>query len=83
VVRRLDVRPAVALASPVVWSEVFARCDDPSSAVRWSELTPAPVTTQITYQSFEDGGCTNTRIEVVDGVTGMAVVQRTNAVRVP
>jgi hypothetical protein len=80
VVRRLDVGGAVALASPVVWSEVFARCDDPSSAVRWSELTPPPTTTQVTYQSFEDGGCTNTLTEVVDH--GAAFVQRTNVVRV-
>ena len=79
VVRRLDVRGATRLASPVVWSEVFARCDDPSSAVRWSDLQPTPLTTQVTYQSFEDGGCTNTRIEVVDA--GTAYVQRTNVSR--
>ena len=79
VVRRLDVGGAVALSSPVVWSEVFARCDDPSSAVQWSQLDPPAVATQVTYQSFEDGGCTNTRIEVVDG--GSTFVQRTNVTR--
>jgi hypothetical protein len=78
VVRRLDVGAAAALASPVVWSEVFAPCDGPSTAVRWSELEPAPVTTQVTYQSYEDGGCTNTRIEIV----GDGCMQRTNVDRV-
>jgi hypothetical protein len=81
VVRRLDVTGATALASPVVWSEVFARCDDPSSAVRWSQLEPPAVTTQVTYQSYEDGGCTNTRIEVVDVDGRPAFVQRTNVSR--
>jgi hypothetical protein len=67
----------VALASPVVWSEVFADCDDPSTAVRWSDLTPSPITTQVTYQSYDDGGCTNTRIELVAG----GCIQRTNTAR--
>ncbi len=49
-----------ALASPVVWSEVFARCDDPSVVVRWSELSPAPQSLRPTYQSHVDGGCANT-----------------------
>ncbi len=30
--------PATALATPVVWSEVFAKCDDPPTEVRWSHL---------------------------------------------
>lgn len=41
VVRRLDVPGATRLTDPVVWSEVFARCDDPPSAVRWFDLSPA------------------------------------------
>jgi hypothetical protein len=77
VVRRLDVGGAHALASPVVWSEVFARCDDPPTTVRWSDLDPAPRTTQVTYQSFADGGCTNTRTDVEGG----SYLQRTNAER--
>jgi hypothetical protein len=66
--------PATALASPVVWSEVFARCDDPPTEVRWSDLqavglpswpgTPAPVahaqSVRLTYQAYADGGCSNT-----------------------
>ena len=49
-----------ALASPVVWSEVFARCDDPSVTVRWSDLRPHPARLRPTYQSHEHGGCANT-----------------------
>ena len=79
VVRRLDVEGASALVDPVVWSEVFARCDDPSTAVRWSTLTPAPGALRATYQSFANGGCTNTNIEL-DRRT-MAITQRTNAER--
>jgi hypothetical protein len=60
VVRRLHVPGAVALEHPVVWSEVFARCDDPPAAVQWSDLEPPPSATRVTYQSYEDGGCTNT-----------------------
>ena len=37
VVRDLLV-DADGLASPLVWSEVFAACDDPSTEVRWSQL---------------------------------------------
>ena len=60
VVRRLR-GGGTALASPVVWSEVFARCDDPSVTVRWSELSPAPSALRTSYQSHADGGCANTR----------------------
>jgi hypothetical protein len=37
VIRDLLV-PATGLASPVVWAEVFAACDDPPTEARWSEL---------------------------------------------
>jgi hypothetical protein len=76
VVRRLRVGGS-ALASPVVWSEVFARCDDPSVVVRWSDLSPAPLSTRLTYQSHADGGCANTRSEP----DGDAWYQRTNVDR--
>jgi hypothetical protein len=67
VVRDLFV-PAGALANPVVWSEVFARCDDPPTEVRWSDLLAVDETgnelratsARLTYQSHEDGGCANT-----------------------
>ena len=83
-VRRLDVGPdAIGLAHPVVWSEVFARCDDPSTAVRWSDLTPRPVAAHATYQSHADGGCTNTdtSTETDPRHDGPAFVQRTNTER--
>ena len=60
VVRRLQGE-GTALASPIVWSEVFARCDDPSVTVRWSRLSPAPASLRTSYQSHADGGCVNTR----------------------
>jgi len=59
VVRRLH-GGGRALANPLVWSEVFARCDDPSVVVRWSDLSPQPVRLLPSYQTHEDGGCANT-----------------------
>ena len=79
-VRRLDVGGATALLHPVVWSEVFARCDDPSTAVRWSALTPPPRAVRATYQSFENGGCTNTNVEL--DPDSLTIVQRTNSPRI-
>lgn len=76
VVRRLD-GGGVALASPVVWSEVFARCDDPSVVVRWSDPSPPAPSFRPTYQSHADGGCANTRS--LPDATGW--VQRTNVER--
>lgn len=79
VVRRLAVAGATHLRHLVVWSEVFARCDDPSTAVRWSDLTPRPTALHATYQSYEDGGCTNTNTSI-DAAAG-TITQRTNAER--
>jgi hypothetical protein len=67
--------------TPLVWSEVFARCDHPSVAVRWSDLVVETVAgdtvpvrrVRTSYQSRADGGCDNTDSGVVDG----AFVQRT------
>jgi hypothetical protein len=67
VIRDLLVE-AHGLASPLVWSEVFAACDDPPTEVRWSQLEAIEGTGQVhtarsvrlTYQSFADGGCSNT-----------------------
>ena len=69
------------LISPVMWSEVFARCDHPSVAVRWSELAAvtddgrvvAPDRLSVTYQATADGGCDNTSV-VADG---LGFLQRT------
>lgn len=73
------------VAGVIMWSEVFARCDDPSVAVRWSRpgvlladgsaLRPSACTTS--YQSHPDGGCANTD-QFADG-TGL--VQATNRPR--
>ena len=71
------------LTSPVVWSEVFARCIDPPAAVRWSGLTAVltdrrAVTPTFVSTSFPMGGdCPNTDSRLEGG----AVVQRTNTSR--
>lgn len=78
--------PSRAFIKPVVWSEVFARCDHPSVAVRWSSLEAVteagelvrPTALGVRYQSLADGGCTNTNSERV----GPGVVQRTATARV-
>lgn len=77
--------PGDHLRSPVVWAELFGRCDDPSIAVRWSR--PKAVSLEgavfriekgrVTYQSFDDGGCSNTTVEA--DKTG--VVQRSGCGR--
>ena len=58
------------LADPMVWSEVFARCDDPSVTVRWSGFEAvtasgdhvAPVALSVNYQARAEGGCDNTTV---------------------
>jgi hypothetical protein len=63
------------LADIVVWSEVFARCDDPSSAVRWSRFealtadgeTVRPDRVVVNYQRHADGGCANTDVRRTAG----------------
>jgi len=58
------------LADPMVWSEVFARCDDPSVTVRWSHFETTgsdgsrhrSKTVGVNYQSRADGGCDNTTV---------------------
>jgi hypothetical protein len=65
------------LSAPVVWSEVFARCDDPPSVVRWHDLqvvdeagrSTACDRVRVSYQSRADGGCITTDV-AVDGVGG-------------
>lgn len=66
------------LEAPCVWSEVFADCDAPTVAVRWSDLSPVPSRARVTYQSHADGGCDNTTIRP-DGPG--AVLQVTNTAR--
>jgi hypothetical protein len=84
IVRDLHVRGRY-LADPVVWSEVFARCDDPTVSVRWSNLRAVTVTgrpavpdaVSVTYQPRSQGGCDNTTVRL----DGNAVAQDTNAAR--
>ncbi len=73
------------LTAPMVWAEVFAPCDGPPVAVRWTELQVADQSDQwhtvgeatANYQTWEDGGCTNTNSRALD----RAFEQRTNTVR--
>jgi hypothetical protein len=61
------------LTLPIVWSEVFARCDAPTAVAVWSD--PAgklldgtewrPQSYSVTYQREEDGGCSNTDVRVL------------------
>jgi hypothetical protein len=73
------------LGGLVVWSEVFADCDDPAVTVRWSDFEAVladgtrrtPRAVKVSYQAYERGGCTNTTT-VADGA---AVLQRTGVSR--
>lgn len=80
------------LALPMIWSEVFAQCDAPPSAVVWSRpegvlLDGAiwrPDSYSVTYQREEDGGCSNTSVAVlphgVAQITGVSRVTPAGAV---
>jgi hypothetical protein len=84
VVRDLYV-PGDRISGAVMWSEVFARCDDPSVAVRWSDpsattldgATVRPNALTVNYQTHSDGGCANTD----SSTDGVGAVQRTNVLR--
>jgi len=72
------------LVAPMVWSEVFARCDDPQVSATWSDpvfeldgVRRTPTHYQVNYQGVDRGGCTNTSSTVVDG----GVRQVTNTTR--
>ena len=77
--------PGDTLCYPMVWSEAFADCDDPSVSVRWSDLEVVTRSgrclridsVEARYQSFHEGGCDNTSSES----DGKAFVQTTNVVR--
>ena len=66
-VRRLD-GGGTHLCSLMTWSEVFARCEHPPVAVRWSGPVAyddtgrahRPATVRVNYQAHADGGCANT-----------------------
>jgi hypothetical protein len=68
------------ISAVTIWSEVFARCDDPTVTVRWSDPVAGPAGSSISprsysvnYQSHRDGGCANTD----SSPDGTGVVQRT------
>ena len=73
------------LTAPMVWSEVFARCEQPSVSVRWSDLHAVtaggddvrPHRVRVNYQSRDEGGCDNTSV-VVDE---LGVIQATSVER--
>lgn len=74
------------LVRPTVWSEVFARCEHPSVAVRWSGLEAvtssgerlAPRGLSVGYQARAAGGCDNTTVVLDDeGVVQVTNTQRT------
>jgi hypothetical protein len=60
------------LLAPMVWTEVFARCEHPRVTVRWSDLVATalngdeirPRTVRANYQARHDGGCDNTTAAV-------------------
>ena len=60
--------PGDRLVVPMVWSEVFADCDAPSSAVRWRDLRVIHADGTVrrvrrmrtSYEAIADGGCADT-----------------------
>lgn len=84
VVRDLHTTGAY-LASPIVWSEVFARCEHPSVSVRWSDFRAVatsgeeirPRYVRVGYQPRTDGGCGNTTVVADElGVLQVTSVRR-------
>lgn len=83
VVRDLFLR-GDRIVGATMWSEVFARCDDPSASVRWSDPVAHTVDgdvavgrVSVNYQAHADGGCANTD----SSPDGVGLVQRTNTGR--
>ncbi len=74
-----------ALGAPVVWSEIFAPCDSPSTTVRWSNPSvetdlgeTVPITkARVNYQTVHAGGCSNGTVELDD----VGVLQRSGVAR--
>lgn len=77
--------PGTELIRPMVWSEVFAACDDPRVIVRWSKFgaltvdggITAPGAVRVNYQAYEAGGCSNTTA----ATDGDGILQITNTER--
>lgn len=72
------------LITPMVWSEVFARCEHPSTTVRWSEPEVSDrgawrgvEAASVSYQTKAAGGCDNTSAGVDDvGLLQTTAVER-------
>jgi len=73
------------LHSPMVWSEVFARCEHPSVVVRWSDLRAVstageelrPAHVRVNYQARAEGGCDNTSVALDElGILQVTAAQR-------
>jgi hypothetical protein len=69
----------------MVWSEVFARCEQPSVSVRWSDFEAVaddgavvrPRRVRVNYQSRADGGCDNMSVIPDElGLLQVTAVQR-------
>lgn len=74
-----------SLVAPMVWSEVFARCEHPRVTVRWSGMTAttadglqlSPGSVRVNYQARADGGCDNTTVALDElGVLQSTASQR-------
>jgi hypothetical protein len=73
------------LLAPMVWSEVFARCEHPRVAVRWSGMRAttiegeviSPRAVRVNYQSRSAGGCDNTTVALDE----LGILQVTNSER--
>lgn len=74
------------LARPMVWSEVFAACDDPGVTVEWGGFRAldeegrlwCPQAVSVNYQAASEGGCPNTNSHL--GPRG-TIIQMTNTKR--
>ena len=85
VIRHLDAG-GDRLAAPVVWSEVFARCEHPSVTVRWSGFEAVgrsgrrsqPRGLTVSYEPGSAGGCDNTTVVADErGVSQVTNTRRT------
>lgn len=80
--------PGDRISGALVWSEVFARCDDPQCVVRWSAPRAVgpdgailrPQRAGVNYQSHAEGGCANTDSSPV-ATPRPGITQRTNCER--
>jgi len=79
--------PSTHLGDVVMWSEVFAPCQGPPMSVAWSDPIAATATgsfaveaVQLSYQSYADGGCSNTSTELLaNAIVQSTATERTNS----